>query len=351
MSSCPDCGSIQSRIKTSLGYLPACLGCDLVLVEGLSGFDVGGVGVHFHAYAGERARACSYCRQRMLQRSLVTSQGTFTGEHCEPCDRFQASLGSVSIRSSNPRQEPESEWVPRESRQGVEIEERDRIFAFLFAVPLELSEGIDPRPKGVSSLVLLCVGLFVLTMFNPQLFEWLALPTAGLSLRTPIQLLTSIFMHAGLVHLLGNLYFLYCFGRLPEAKLGTAGLLALFIWCGLVGGVTHLALYYGGETYLVGASGAISGLLGYYFVTFPNHRLGVSWFFGVLRVPAVLWLGLWFYLQVLSLAGQDDLVAYSAHVGGFVAGVLYRLVSKRFASRSCSTARPSERPHPFRRPA
>jgi membrane associated rhomboid family serine protease len=137
-----------------------------------------------------------------------------------------------------------------------------------------------------------------------------------------------MFLHAGWLHLLGNMLFLYIFGDNVEDRLGHFRYLLTYLLSGVGAAFTHLLFNMHSRVPTVGASGAIAGVLGAYFVLFPSARV-LTWFgFFVLWLPAWLVLGYWFVLQFLSgaattLSNSDtNPVAVWAHVGGFITGVL-----------------------------
>lgn len=155
-----------------------------------------------------------------------------------------------------------------------------------------------------------------------------------------LPLVTAMFLHAGWGHLLGNMVYLWIFGDNVEDRLGHVRYLAFYVLTGVGAGLVHAFLYPASTVPTVGASGAISGVLGGYFVLFPRARVLalvplVFFYVEVVELPAVLYLGFWFLMQLLSgtfalLAGEAGGVAWWAHAGGFVVGmVLARLVRRR----------------------
>lgn len=158
-----------------------------------------------------------------------------------------------------------------------------------------------------------------------------------------IPFFTSMFLHAGWMHVLGNMWFLYIFGDNVEDHLGHFQYLIFYVLCGLLAMATQVAVYPHSNLPTVGASGAIAGVLGAYFILYPRSRV-LTWFFVfVLYLPAWIVLGEWFVLQfaagaaTLSMAprGRDvGGVAVWAHVGGFVAGLV---MVKLFPERSRRT--------------
>jgi membrane associated rhomboid family serine protease len=145
---------------------------------------------------------------------------------------------------------------------------------------------------------------------------------------------TSMFLHGGLMHLLGNMLFLYVFGDNVEDYFGHFFYLVFYLFCGIGSGLTHVLFNLHSSLPAIGASGAISGVMGAYAVLFPRARVLMLFFIILIPIPALFVLGYWFVLQFLS--GIGDLggaatggVAFWAHIGGFLIGVLVALVVKR----------------------
>jgi membrane associated rhomboid family serine protease len=151
---------------------------------------------------------------------------------------------------------------------------------------------------------------------------------------------TSMFLHGGWAHVLGNMWFLYIFGDNVEDYLGHFKYLVFYLMSGLIAMGTQVAIYPHSNVPTIGASGAIAGVLGAYLVLYPRARV-LTWFFVfILYIPAWFVLGEWFVMQFLygtaslsaAQAGRDlGGVAFWAHVGGFVAGML---MIKLFPERS-----------------
>jgi membrane associated rhomboid family serine protease len=140
-----------------------------------------------------------------------------------------------------------------------------------------------------------------------------------------LHVFTSMFMHGGIAHLLGNLWFLWIFGDNVEDEIGRVPFLIFYLVNGVVAAVAHVALNAHSTIPLVGASGAISGVLGAYLVLHPNARVKMLFFIRFIRVPAWCYLLIWIGFQIFSLsqAGKEPeiRIAYGAHIGGFVAGM------------------------------
>jgi membrane associated rhomboid family serine protease len=144
-----------------------------------------------------------------------------------------------------------------------------------------------------------------------------------------VPLFTSMFLHGGILHLLGNMLFLWVFGASVEDHLGHLPYLMFYFICGLGAGLAHIVANWGSHIPSIGASGAISGVMGAYIVLFPRSKIltlvPIIIFFFTVRLPAVLILGYWFVIQALSglssLGDADQTgVAWWAHIGGFLLG-------------------------------
>jgi membrane associated rhomboid family serine protease len=145
-----------------------------------------------------------------------------------------------------------------------------------------------------------------------------------------------MFLHGGWAHLLGNLWFLWIFGGNVEDRLGAFKFLLFYLLAGFVAAVVQVAVDPGSAVPMIGASGAISGVLGAYLILFPTAWVWslVPWIVPVLPVPAVVFLVLWFAAQTLNglgalAVGATGGVAWWAHAGGFAAGVAMIVWAKR----------------------
>jgi membrane associated rhomboid family serine protease len=146
-------------------------------------------------------------------------------------------------------------------------------------------------------------------------------------------LITSMFLHGGWMHLIGNMWFLWIYGDNVEDILGKAQYLVFYLLSGVAAGVVHLVFNFDSPIPTVGASGAIAGVMGAYMLKFPHSRIvtliPIIIFFTTVEIPAFLILIYWFAIQIFSGVGeigragvQQGGVAWFAHVGGFVAGAI-----------------------------
>lgn len=141
----------------------------------------------------------------------------------------------------------------------------------------------------------------------------------------PLTLVTYMFFHAGWLHLLSNMAFLWVFGDNIEDAFGHFGFLLFYLLCGIAGALVHVAMYPASLDPLVGASAALSGVMASYFLLYPRAKILVLAYVVPIRLPAFFVLGGWIALQVLALGaggGNGQGVAWWAHIGGFAAGFL-----------------------------
>jgi membrane associated rhomboid family serine protease len=163
--------------------------------------------------------------------------------------------------------------------------------------------------------------------------------TAGPQPATWVTLFTSMFMHGGLLHLGGNMLFLWIFGNNVEDSMGPIKFIVFYVLGGLAAIAAQVVIDTGSTVPTIGASGAVAGVLGGYLLLYPHARVVtvvfIIFFFTILELPAILFLGIWILQQALfgylDLAGSSEGgVAYFAHIGGFVCGLaLIRLFARR----------------------
>jgi membrane associated rhomboid family serine protease len=160
--------------------------------------------------------------------------------------------------------------------------------------------------------------------------------TPELAFPIPLSLLSSMFLHGGFFHLVGNMLYLWIFGDNVEDQLGHVKFFVFYILCGLAASLLHIFTTPNSQIPMVGASGAIAGVLGAYMITFPKARIWTLIFFGffirIIAIPALFVLGFWFILQLLyalpSIGSTSGGVAFFAHVGGFLVGIpLFKILT------------------------
>ena len=212
----------------------------------------------------------------------------------------------------------------------------------IFALPLYDDNPTAREPVATYLLIGLCVGAFLWQLGHNEravLYGYGMIPAELFGLWHPPRayqivppwatLLSSMFLHGGWFHLIGNMIFLWIFGNNIEDVLGRARYILFYLCCGVAAALTQAFSNYGGHVPMVGASGAIAGVLGAYLLLYPNANVHVFvWiviFFRIVNIPAWILLGLWFAMQLVSglaRAPGTPGVAFWAHVGGFVSGII-----------------------------
>jgi len=149
----------------------------------------------------------------------------------------------------------------------------------------------------------------------------------------PLTLFSAMFIHGGFLHVAGNMLYLWIFGDNIEDRLGHFRFIVFYLLSGLIASLAHIIILPNSTIPMIGASGAIAGVLGAYFLLYPRARVLTLVFFfffvDIVRIPALVFLGLWFVFQILSSAGGGG-IAWYAHIGGFIGGaVLVKLFERK----------------------
>jgi rhomboid family protein len=201
-----------------------------------------------------------------------------------------------------------------------------------------------PISYPVTTLAIIAANAFVfyLELAGGDAFinRWSLVPAHIMAGRDWITILTSMFMHAGWVHILGNMLFLWVFGPEIEDVMGPVAYLAFYLLGGLAATVAQVAIDPRSTIPNLGASGAIAAVMGAFIVTYPRDKIRtvvfIGWFIQAAFLPAIVLIGLWFLIQLFSEVGAladtqgGGGVAYMAHVGGFVFGMV---AARLFESR------------------
>lgn len=162
--------------------------------------------------------------------------------------------------------------------------------------------------------------------------------SSGLTLKDIfLPFISSLFLHGGWVHLIGNMLYLWVFGDNIEDKLGHLKYLVFYLLCGIIASLCHIFFTPNSSIVCIGASGAIAGVLGAYFINFPKAKiltLVPLWFFlRIVEIPSFIVLSVWFFIQCLNgtarITSFTSGIAWWAHIGGFIAGVILSQFFKR----------------------
>ena len=200
------------------------------------------------------------------------------------------------------------------------------------------------RPRSFPAVTLTIIALnvlvFVLELAGGDSFveRWSVIPADIVAGRHWITIFTGMFMHAGWLHIIGNMVFLWAFGPEIEDAMGRVRYLIYYLLCGLVASVAQISAMAHSTVPNLGASGAIAGVMGAFLVTYPHDRIRslllIGWFVTFAQIPAALLIGVWFLIQLFSQVGsavdtQSGGVAYMAHVGGFIFGAVVARLFER----------------------
>jgi membrane associated rhomboid family serine protease len=238
-------------------------------------------------------------------------------------------------------------------------------------IPLHDDTPTETPPIVTIALIISCTLVFLYEVALPPdvgelfvyrygaipaaIFGRATLPAEATAIPPHLTILTSVFLHGGWMHLIGNMLYLWIFGNNVEDVMGHGRFIVFYLTCGIIAALSHAVIEPASGVPMVGASGAISGILGAYLLLFPRAQVLVIIPLGIISrmmyVPAALVLGLWFLVQVLSggmsLGQEGGGVAFFAHIGGFLAGMLLIGVFKRpdvhfFAGRRHSSWQQSD---------
>ncbi len=217
------------------------------------------------------------------------------------------------------------------------------LFQLLTGAPIEVWNPVRRTPYVLYLLIVSMVALFGMEMYflfqggEAGLMSFVrgvgVVPSALLAGTGVWTLLTYAFFHASLLHIFLNLYFLYIFGDNVEDVLGHKRFFLFFGLTAIAGGLTHALIFPGQTMPLIGASGAVAGMMGAYLILFPRVKVWVVFFFVRFKIRMVWFLLFWIGMQVvrgfLQLQGGSSSVAWFAHIGGFAVGLLFILLSGR----------------------
>jgi membrane associated rhomboid family serine protease len=195
------------------------------------------------------------------------------------------------------------------------------LFIIIVTVYVFIQEVLAPDSTGF-------INHYALIPANVHLSEYITL----------VPFVTSIFLHGGILHIISNMWFLWVFGNNVETSLPPPVFLLLYISAGIAGNIFQYMLMPDSTVPMIGASGAVAGILGCYFIFFPYSKVKtlffIFFFITIIEISAPIMLGYWFLLQLfsglVSLPGADSQggIAFFAHVAGFVIGILYAIILK-----------------------
>ncbi|MFH1808381.1 MAG: rhomboid family intramembrane serine protease [Pseudomonadota bacterium] len=230
----------------------------------------------------------------------------------------------------------QAEQEAREQAEANAGGARTYLFQLLTGLPREVYNPVRRRPWMLIGTLLTLVLVYVweLQAGEVGVMQLALIPERLWRGEQPWGVLTTALLHASLLHLLGNMYFLYIFGDNVEDRLGTLGFAVVFWGAVLVGSLLHAAFNASTTIPCVGASGGVAGLMAAYLVLFPRVKLWMVFFFVRIKVRVVLYLGIWIGYQFLMASAGMPQVAWFAHIGGFFSGGLLALALRRSTLRA-----------------
>jgi len=197
-------------------------------------------------------------------------------------------------------------------------------------------------PLVTTGIIIVNAFVFVLELMGGDAFvmQWSEIPATIVAGHHWVTILTAMFMHAGWMHIIGNMVFLWAFGPEIEDAMGPLWYLAFYLLSGLAASLAQIALMPSSTIPNLGASGAIAGVMGAFLVTYPHDQIRavllLGWWTRITLIPAALLIGFWFLIQIFDQVGAvADVktgggVAYAAHVGGFIFGAVTARIFERF---------------------
>jgi membrane associated rhomboid family serine protease len=344
---CPKCrlGMRPLRLgEVEVDLCPACMGMwfdarELSRAAGLK-FDDSVTGAALSA--GRRTQhRCPCCAVYLYEREVEKGSGIFIDQcpHCAGVFTDKGEFGSIQAffrKAGAPVRRVEIDSNGRREGAPVTLDSESSwlvLFQYLTGLPLEVDLPQTLFPPVVTALIVANVAALIASYAFGLKETVLALGlvpadvTAGRHIYT---FLTSMFLHGGIFHLIGNMYFLYVTGDNVEERLGWWQFLCFYLVAGVAADLAHVVGWPGSGIPAVGASGAISGVIGAYVVFFPSVRFQMRWFYFfwkhiTFRWPVWVYFGLWVLVQALFAALGVPGVAWWAHIGGFVFGVAVAL--------------------------
>jgi membrane associated rhomboid family serine protease len=217
-------------------------------------------------------------------------------------------------------------------------------------IPLaDASRQTRRSPVVTRAIIVVNAVVFIFELMGGEAFvrQWSLIPADIAAGRHWITILTAMFMHAGWMHIIGNMVFLWAFGPEIEEAMGRLRYLIFYLLSGLAASLAQVAAMPSSTVPNLGASGAIAGVMGAFLITYPRDQIRTlvlfGWFARITLIPAALLIGLWFVIQLFSEVGavvsvQSGGVAYMAHVGGFIFGAVTARPFERFLRSAESEA-------------
>lgn len=347
---CPKCMRQMAQMPLeglSVDFCPTCKGIwfDGGELERGAGVPVGQSATVYNSRPQPTRYRCPRCSQELFERQIISDRKeSLLVEQCHTCsgvflDRGEYVAAKRACRVHAKKIVPSSKEQSRDSADSVVVEadsEGAMLFQYITGLPLE----VGGSQKLFSPVVTVIIALNVLFLayayykgLDDSISRFGMVPSYVLAYGKYTAIITSMFMHAGIAHLLGNMYFLFVVGDNIEDDFGSIGFLVLYFLCGIAADIGHIYSNVNSNIPCVGASGAISGVIGAYIVMYPARKFlcrifYLAWLNFAFEVPAFVFFGLWILLQIIFAAFNVQGVAWWAHVAGFSMGASMALTGR-----------------------
>jgi len=357
---CPNCQTDLSKARDKFGLFWACPSCHgravtLEVVRKVAPRPLVNQ-LWQNAQSGQypRKRPCPACKRNMVEIPVTCQTNPLQLDVCRGCHFiwFDA-MEYEDIPRTPPKTVPEKKLSPQAREKAAMVKLQllqkktdakqvgvgapDSWWEFipaLLGMPVEYNtKKLSSKPIMTWLLAALIAVISIISFrdLNSIVSEWGMIP-AEFSRHCGLTFISSFFLHAGILHLVGNLYFLIIFGDNVEDVLGRWRYLFLIVIAASVGDLTHIIAEPSSATPCIGASGGISGIIAYYALRFPRTNIGVLIYFRWVRFPAMVMFLLWMLMQIfgvyMQLNGFSNVSAL-AHLGGAVTGVLMWLITRK----------------------
>jgi len=354
---CPRCKVPLKEVRTSGGVFYGCDGCGgrAVTIELLrkrfTPESINPLWLHAMRGEGRVGLPCPSCRQPMIG-VFLSAQAEINVDVCKHCHFIWFDAHEVdTLVPRQPEPVPVAPELPQKAREMLAIAEVERLsrqaegpdldsaapdeswkqIAAFLGMPVEFDAPEEERKPWATRLLaaaVICVSLLAFLDLHGVVQRFGLIPAQATRL-DGLTFVTSFFLHAGIIHLAGNMYFLLAFGHAVENFLRPVRYLALIALAAFIGGLAHIALDPRSQTPCIGASGGIAGVITFYALNFPRMRLaflmryGFVWFRWI-RLPAWFVFVLWFLFQLIGTLEQKagmSSVSSAAHLGGAAVGL------------------------------
>ena len=369
---CPLCQSALERKRYRDIDIDACPACSGIW------FDQGELGEFLHRYVEdhqdlpnstiqldlavttvehlrEPIRSCPHCNQPLDKVNYAYNSNIIV-DNCLACGGVWVDGSEVKQLAVHVKGNPKLDKLATSLAEYVSEREHTRdmieaahelgrnvgIWMFLPKIIVPVGDDASRRTVPGITLGIILVNAIVLAwmyyspMELPVLFSAYGfIPQRVMAGEALFTFISAMFLHAGVFHLIANSFFLWIFGDNVEDVFGHVLFIAFYLACGVCASLAFLLLHMDSAVPALGASGAVSGVMGAYFVLHPHARVRTFVIFTVIKIPAYVYLGLWFVGQLLfaSLYGALEPVGFSAHAGGFAAGITLAMLHKALAGR------------------